>query len=169
MIHPQACIDDDAVIGLGAMVWQFASVIRGARVGEDSNIGSCAIIDGATLGRRCRVGHGASVNPGFLAGDGVFIGPNATIANDNWPWLGGEDFDLGSLLARERFTVIADDSAAIGAGAIILPGVRLGAGSMVAAGATCSRSVPAGHIFHRDGAIVPLRPTVTGLRMRLAS
>lgn len=53
----------DCQLGARTEVWQFASVIRRAVIGEDCSIGSCAIVDGARLGNRVRVGHGASIPP----------------------------------------------------------------------------------------------------------
>ena len=56
----------------------------------------------------------------------------------------------------------------IGAKAVILPGVNLGDGCFVAAGAVCGVDVPANHLFKRDGSIVEINPAWAKRRMRAA-
>ncbi len=151
MIHPFAVVSDSEV-GEGSRVWQFASVIRGSRAGARCNIASCAILDGAVIGDDCLVGHGASLNPGFVAGRGVFIGPGVVACNDRWPRVGKEGFDVAWL--RLDPTIRVGDGASIGAGVIILPGVKIGAQAMVAAGSVIGRDLHPGHLWKRDGTVV---------------
>ena len=162
MIHPFAVVSD-SVLGEGSRVWQFASVIRGSVAGARCNIASCAILDGAVIGDDCIVGHGASLNPGFVAGRGVFIGPCVVACNDRWPRVGKDGFDVAELL-REP-TVIVGDGASIGAGAIILPGVSIGAQAMVSAGAVVDRDLYPGHLLKRCGTVVRIEPHRTDPRM----
>lgn len=147
-------IDPCCQIGPGTVVWQFASVIRGAVIGSDCSIGAGAIVDGATLGDRCRVGHAASIHPGARIGNDVMIGPGAIICNDRWPSTEKDGFDEGAL--SQFASVIIEDGATVGAGAIILPGVRIGAGALIAAGAVVRGIVPAG--FVGDGQTVRPKP-----------
>lgn len=165
MIHPHAVVSPDAEIGERTRVWQFASIIRGARIGADGNIGSCAIVDGAVIGDRCLVGHGAAVNPGVLIGDDVFVGPNVTFCNDAWPRTHKDGFALHSFNGKQ-WAVIVENGAAIGAGAILLPGVRIGAGATIAAGATVARDVPVDYLLLRNGSVQPIGSERT--RMRFA-
>ena len=65
-------------------------------------------------------------------GNRVFIGPNAVLTNDRYP-----PHRIGGL----RGPVISD-GAAIGANTTLLPGVCIGEGSLVAAGAVVTRDVP---------------------------
>lgn len=153
-IHPQACVDADCIFGDGTTVWQFASVIRGSRIGTTCTIASGAIIDGAHLGSNCRISAGAQLHPGTRLGDGVFVGPGAIFCNDMWPRVSKDGFDFE--LLSQRATTIAEDGASIGAGAIILPGIVIGKGALVAAGVVCDRSVPDSHILRRDGSIEPM-------------
>jgi len=67
-------------------------------------------------------------------GDDVFIGPNATFANDKYP--------RSKMLRQKTADTIIESGASIGAGAIILPGVKIGRKAMVGAGAVVTRSVP---------------------------
>jgi UDP-2-acetamido-3-amino-2,3-dideoxy-glucuronate N-acetyltransferase len=150
-IHERAHVSECCSLGAGSKVWQFASVIRGAKLGARCNVGSNAIIDGAELGDRCTVGHGASIHPGFKAGNDVFIGPGAMFCNDMWPRVSKSGFDAALLAAGRTVSVSIEDEASIGAGAIILPGVIVGRGAMVAAGAVVDHNVPALHLFCRGG------------------
>lgn len=165
MIDPRACVDATVVIGAGTKVWQFASVIRGAIIGLDCNIASCAIVDGAELGSRCLVGHGASIHPGAKLGDDVFVGPGVVICNDLWPETSKEGFEL----AAGRHTVIIGSGASIGANAVILPGVRIGAGAVVSAGATVTRNVPDGLLWRRNGYVSVVPSDRRTKRMRFAA
>lgn len=165
-IHPMAQVDGSAKIGEGTKVWQFASVIRGAKIGDGCIIASCSIVDGAQLGNGCKIGHGASINPGVKAGNRVFIGPNATICNDMWPSVDTDGFDLARLLSGE-WTVVIGDEATIGAGAVILPGVSIGHGAFVSAGAVVDRDLPDGFLRRRSGYTVLLPAGRNVRRMRV--
>ena len=165
MIDPDARVTTGVSIGADTQIWQFASVIRKAVIGEGCSIGACAIVDGAIIGNRCAVGHGAQLHPGLRAGDEVFFGPGCIVCNDPWPRLRKGDFDIGRILAGEFVTVRIGNGASIGAGAIVLPGISIGAGAMIAAGAVVDCSVEAGFLFKRNGESVPIgRRQVTRMR-----
>ena len=54
------------------------------------------------------------------------------------------------------WSTIIEDGASIGANAVILPGVRIGRGAMVAAGAVVTKNLEAGYIFNRNGSYKPV-------------
>lgn len=166
MIHPRAHVENSTV-GKGTKVWQFASVIRGAEVGDDCNIASSAIVDGAIVGSGCLIGHGSSINPGTRIGDNVFIGPLVTICNDRWPRVGKDGFDVDKLLTKSASTVDIGEGVSIGAGCQILPGVSIGEGAVIAAGSTVIQNVKAHYLHKRSGEMCPLMPR-TPERMPLA-
>jgi acetyltransferase-like isoleucine patch superfamily enzyme len=66
----------------------------------------------------------------------VFIGPNVVFTNDKFP------IRTKAPLAAPRIC----RGASIGANATILPGVVVGRGALVAAGAVVTRDVPAWHM-----------------------
>jgi acetyltransferase-like isoleucine patch superfamily enzyme len=140
MIHSLAHVEG-ATIGAGTRVWQFASVIRGARVGADCNIAANVIVDGARVGDRCLIGHGASVHPGSLVGDDVFIGPQVVLCNDSMPRVSKDGFDLARFDGTHWSTIL-EDGCSIGAGSVIVPGVRVGREAMIAANSVVTRDVP---------------------------
>lgn len=167
-IHEKAHVEG-VHIGARTKVWQFASVIRGARIGEDCSIATCAIVDGAVLGNRVIVSHGAFIDPGIMIGSDVFIGPHVDLCNDAWPRVEKEGFDIAALISGDLVTTRIEDGASLGAGVIVLPGIIVGAGAMIAAGSVVECSVPAAHLHKRNGMVVPIDPARSVKRMRPAA
>lgn len=155
-VQPLAFVDDSVTIGAGSKVWQFASVIRRSILGENCVVGAGAIVDAATVGDNVLIGAGAQLHPGTHIGSNVFVGPGVIFCNDRWPQVGKDGFDSAAILIGGFVTTLIEDDANIGAGAIILPGVRIGRGSTVAAGARVDESVPDYHLAKREGDVVPL-------------
>lgn len=157
-IDALARLDADVVIGARTRVWQFASVIRGATIGDDCSIASCAIIDGSELGHRVIVSHGAFIDPGMAIGDDVFIGPHVCLCNDYWPRVTKEGwFVIQDLISGDVVVTRIADGASIGAGAIVMPGVSIGKRAMIAAGAVVTGDVPDCQLYRRDGTYHPIR------------
>lgn len=138
-IHPTA------TIGGGTVVWSFATILADVTIGQDCSVGTCAEIGrGSHIGHSTRIGHGVFLPPGAIIGNGVFIGPNATFTDDKWPRSGNAGYTAQP--------PIVEDGASIGAGAVVLPGVRIGAGATVGAGAIVAKDVPAGAIVRCEPA-----------------
>lgn len=167
-VHEGAHVEG-AHIGARSKVWQFASVIRNAVLGQDCSIATCAIVDGAKLGDRVIVSHGAFIDPGIEIGDDVFVGPGVKLCNDGWPRVDKTGFDMAALIERKVVTTRIEAGASLGAGVIVLPGLVIGSAAMVAAGSVVTRSVPANHLHKRDGSIVPIDPDRPVQRMRTAA
>lgn len=166
-VHPRAEVKD-SIIGDGCRVWQFASVVRGAVLGNDCSIASCAIVDGARLSNGCIVSHGAFIDPGIEIGCDVFIGPNVNLCNDAWPRTDKAGFDMAKLVSGEFVTTRIGDGASLGAGVTVLPGITIGKGAMIAAGSVVVCDVPDAHLYKRDGSMAPIDPSRTVRRMREA-
>lgn len=126
-------------IGTGTRVWQFAVIIDGAKIGDDCNICAQVLIEGdVIIGNRVTIKSGVQLWDGIRVADDVFIGPNATFANDDFP---------RSKQKPEHFlTTKLNTGCSIGANATILPGIEIGAHAMIGAGAVVTRSVPANAI-----------------------
>lgn len=122
-------------IGHNTRVWQYVVVLEGAVIGDDCNICShCFVENDVVVGNRVTVKCGVQLWDGVRLQDDVFIGPNVTFTNDRFP---------RSRKRPEKFLeTVVEEGASIGAGAVILPGIRVGRNSMVAAGAVVTRSVP---------------------------
>ena len=133
-VHSHALCETTEV-GEGTRIWAFAHVLPGARIGRDCNICDGVFIEGgASVGDRVTVKCGVQLWDGVCLRDDVFVGPNATFTNDSFP---------RSRKHPEKYLeTIVETGASIGANATILPGVRIGSGAMVGAGAVVTRSVP---------------------------
>ena len=101
---------------------------------------------GIRIGARTIVNVGAylSGEGGLEIGEDVLIGPHAKLLS------AGHAIDEGDVvIARNRITrarIVVEDGAWIGAGAMVLEGVRIGRGAVVAAGALVRQDVPAGMV-----------------------
>jgi acetyltransferase-like isoleucine patch superfamily enzyme len=104
-------------------------------IGDNTAIGTASVIEGnCTIGNDVRIQSMVFLPTHTVIGDGVFIGPAAVLTNDRYPPTGKPEL---------RGPVI-EDGVVVGAHATILPGVRIGAGAAVAAGAIVTRDVPKG-------------------------
>ncbi len=122
-------------VGSGTRIWAFAHVLEGAKVGADCNICDGVFLEsGTVMGDRVTIKSGVQLWSGVELEDDVFVGPNATFTNDPFPrsrrWL--EEYPKTNVRA----------GASIGANATILPGIEIGRGAMVGAGAVVTRDVP---------------------------
>lgn len=166
-IHPKAVVDETVSIGPGTRIWQTASVTRGTVLGADCSVAPGTHLDGPIFGDRCIIEHNCAIGAGFRIGSDVFLAPGTVLCNDLWPRANKDGFDEQAL--RNGFVCIrVEDGASIGANAVVLPGVVIGKGAMVAAGAVVSGDVPDGFLWTRFGDLMPLRSDTTKKRMRAA-
>ncbi|MDN5768124.1 MAG: N-acetyltransferase [Humibacillus sp.] len=139
-----ADVDESASLGSGTTVWHLAQVREKATIGSGCIIGRGAYVDvGVRVGTNCKVQNHALVYAPAHLGDGVFIGPAACLTNDSYPRAVSPEGERLEDDDWERRGVRVDDGAAVGARAVVLGGVRIGAWAMVAAGAVVVRDVPA--------------------------
>lgn len=132
--HPNSLCESES-IGKGTRIWAFAHVLPGAVIGEDCNICDGVFVEGnVVVGDRVTVKCGVQLWDGVRLANDVFVGPNATFTNDRFP---------RSRQHPEAYPeTFVEAGASIGANATILPGIRIGSGAMVGAGAVITRSVP---------------------------
>lgn len=136
---PMCFIDRSATVSASAKVWHYAVVLQDVTIGVECSIGARSEIGrGSTIGHHSRIGSGSFLPPHTTVGHHVFIGPNVTFTDDRLPRV-PEPGDPPYTPAPP----IIEDYAAIGAGAVILPGIRIGRGARVAAGAIVTKDVPA--------------------------
>ncbi len=135
-IHPLSDVTSSR-IGEGTRIWQFAVILKGAKIGCNCNICAHTFIENdVVIGDNVTVKCGVQLWDGLRVGNNVFIGPNVTFCNDKHPKSGDHDF--------ECLTTIVEDDVSIGANATILPGVRLGKGCIIGAGAVVTKDVRSG-------------------------
>ena len=133
-VHEKALCETTR-IGAGTRIWAFAHILPDAVIGADCNLCDGVFIENdVVLGDRVTIKCGVQVWDGITIEDDVFVGPNATFTNDRFP---------RSKVYPEQFAkTLVRRGASIGANATILPGLEIGAGAMIGAGAVVTRSVP---------------------------
>ena len=135
-IHPNSDVQSKQ-IGEGTRIWQYVIILPGAVIGRDSNICShCFIENKVVVGDRVTVKCGVQLWDGVTLEDDVFVGPNVTFTNDLQPRSRNAGAQLLPTLVKK--------GASIGANATILPGLIIGEGAMVGAGAVVTKDVPPG-------------------------
>jgi len=142
-IHPAALCESDAV-GDGTRIWAFAHVMAGARIGRDCNIGDQVFVEGgAVIGDRVTVKNGVMVWSGLTIEDDAFIGPGVIFTNDRNPRSPRCPDTAGRYASGANWLIPTrvHRGASLGAGAIIVCGVTIGAWAMVGAGAVVTRDV----------------------------
>lgn len=126
-IHPSV------TMGEGTDVWSFAVILEGTEIGSNCAIGSCAYV-----GRRCKIGNNVRIQDkvhitdNVIMEDNVFVGPCAVTMDDRYPRAGKP---------YKHEPPYFEEGCSIGAGAVILPGVRIGKNAMVGAGAVVTHNV----------------------------
>ncbi|MBX9243465.1 WxcM-like domain-containing protein [Actinotalea ferrariae] len=137
-VHPQGICETGSV-GDGTTIWAFTHVLPGAVIGADCNLNDHVFVENdVVVGDRVTVKSGVQLWDGVRLADDVFVGPNVTFANDRFP---------RSKQYPEAFLPVeVGQGASLGAGAVILPGLRIGMKAMVGAGAVVTRDVPANAI-----------------------
>jgi len=142
-IHPTADVSPQASIGPGTRIWHQAQVRERASLGANCIVGKGAYIDfDVTIGSNVKIQNGVSVYHGVTLEDGIFLGPGVILTNDKLPRAINPDGTLKSDADWEMSPTLIKRGAAIGAGAIVLPGVTIGEFGLVGAGAVVTRDVP---------------------------
>lgn len=112
-------------------------------MGENCVIGRGAYIGpGATLGDNCKVQNYALVYEPAVLEAGVFIGPAVVLTNDVFPRAVTPDGALKTEDDWAKVGVTIRQGAAVGARAVCIAPVTIGAWATVAAGAVVTKDVP---------------------------
>ncbi|MFJ5068248.1 acyltransferase [Kitasatospora sp. NPDC088556] len=179
-----------AQVGAGGRWWvaDLARLGTGSVVdaGSDAVCRELTVGQGTYLGQRLRIGAGATMEERSIVqiGDGCQIAPEVTL-NCTEPVLIGNQVGISAEVAilthgyhaghavrdghGAAFAgVEIEDGAWLGFRAVLLPGVRVGEGTIVAASATVTRSLPAGVLAGGVPAVVKreLRPQALDVQQR---
>ncbi len=94
------------------------------------------------IGNNCWIGPNCFIqSPGTIKiGDNVGMGANVIVITSQHDLSSPEEIIINKPLQFKK--VIIEDNVDIGAGAVILPGVSIGKGSMIGAGSVVTRDVP---------------------------
>ncbi len=115
----------------------------------------CTVSNHSTLEGLIRMGDGVRIMSHVYIpsrtciGNHVFIGPGVTFLNEKYPGrIPADPSPIGAAI---------EDEVIIGGAAVILPGVKIGKGSFIAAGTLVNKDVPAGSlVMGVPGRIQPL-------------
>ena len=133
MIHKLSDVKSKK-IGENTSVWQYTVILEDAVVGDNCNICSNVFIENdVKIGHLVTVKNGAKLFDGLKIHDNVFVGPNVVFTNDKYP-------RSKKHLTNQKTTIVMKGSS-IGAGSIILTGVKIGEFSMIGAGSIVTKDV----------------------------
>lgn len=137
-------IAPDVKLGRDVRVQPFVN-LYGCEVGDETSIGTFVEIQkGAKIGARCKIQSHSFICEGVTIEDEVFIGHNVNFLNDRFPQATNQD---GSRKSDGDWTLertLVKRRAALGSGAVILPGLTIGVEAIVGAGAVVTEDVPDG-------------------------
>jgi acetyltransferase-like isoleucine patch superfamily enzyme len=142
-VHPAALVESQSV-GAGTRVWAFAHILAGARVGSNCNVGDHAFIEsGACVGNNVTIKNHVCIWDGVTIHDDCFLGPHVMFTNDPYPRSPRMNEAVERYRHRENWLLptVVERGCSIGANATILPGIRLGEYSMIAAGSIVTHDV----------------------------
>jgi acetyltransferase-like isoleucine patch superfamily enzyme len=142
-----AACGDGVVFEAGVLVFHPDHV----RVGDDVYVGHDAILKAyyqneLVIGRGSWIGQQAFLHAagGIAIGERVGIGPGARIITSTHELGPGDGPVMDGALSFGR--VVLEDGCDIGVSAVVMPGVTIGRGAQVGAGAVVTKNVGAGEI-----------------------
>ncbi|MCX7620280.1 MAG: hypothetical protein N2037_05470 [Acidimicrobiales bacterium] len=137
IIRSHAVLYRGVAAGPGLHVGHGALIREHTRIGARVSIGSgCIIEHHVVIEEGARLHSGCFVPEHTVIGPGAWLGPRVVVTNARFPNRPDTKDHLEGVLIEE--------DAVIGAAAVLLPGIRIGAGALVGAGAVVVRDVPPG-------------------------
>lgn len=137
-------IAESVKLGGGVVIPQPSLVnLYGCTIGEGSKIGAFVEIQkNAHIGARCKISSHTFICEGVDIEDEVFIGHGVMFTNDVFP---RATTGLGEPQTEADWTLLPTTvkrRASIGSNATVLPGIVIGEGALIGAGAVVTRDVP---------------------------
>lgn len=126
-------------IGAGFQTGHGALVRESNEIGDNVSIGSGSIVEHhVRIGRGVRLHSHVFVPEFTVLEDDCWLGPNVVLTNARYP---------RSPRAKDELVgAHIEAGAKLGANVTVLPGIRIGRGALVGAGAVVTRDVPAGAV-----------------------
>jgi bifunctional UDP-N-acetylglucosamine pyrophosphorylase / glucosamine-1-phosphate N-acetyltransferase len=158
VLEGKVSLGDRVRIGAGC-------VIRDSEIGADTEVFPHCVIEGALIGRDCRIGPFARLRPLAALGSQVHIGNFVEVKNsrlgagskaNHLAYVGdaqvGDRVNVGAgtIVANYdgavKHTTIIDDDVHTGSNSVLVAPITIGAGATIAAGSTVTHSVPGGKL-----------------------
>lgn len=134
-IRAGSIIYADVIAGLDFQTGHHVLVREKTTIGDHVVIGTNTVIDGmVAIGDFVKIESNCYIPTHTIIGSRVFFGPGVTLTNDRYP-----------LKLRDEYIPqgpVIEDGVTLGGAVVVLPGVRIGHDSFVAAGAVVTRDVP---------------------------
>jgi len=140
MLGTPCAIERDAIVAAGARLGDHTAAYRGAVIGSAVQLGDYSYVNEGSLVISGHIGRFCSISPACTIG----LQEHPLTLLSTSPLLYGDDNVLGEPRRWEEITAppqIGSD-VWIGAHAVILQGVSIGHGAVIAAGAVVTRDVP---------------------------
>lgn len=170
IIRSNSVIYENTVLGDNVQTANNVIIREDVRIGDGSVFGGGSIVlAGAQLGRNVRVMEQSLVCEGAVVGNDVFIAPHVSFTRGRH--MLGAFIHAGRMSEEEadalemRYadpagpSVTIGDDVRIGANSVILAGVSVGNGAVIAAGSVVSLDIPENHlVVGNPGRIIPTEP-----------
>ena len=132
--HKTAIIGCSAKIGENTTIWHNTHITSDAIIGSNCTIGQNCYIAGI-VGNGCKIQNNVSIFKGVVLEDDVFMGPSSITTNVLTP--------RAFINRKNEFKpTLIKKGASIGAGAILLCGIKIGEYAMIGAGSVITKDVP---------------------------
>lgn len=133
-IKPFTIVATTAKIGANSIVWSFTTICDFVEIGRNCAIGSnCFVGMDSRIGEECRLQTGVFLPNRSVLEDRVFLGPSVVCTDDKYPRVNNHDYNP----EPPHF----EHDCSLGAGVVVLPGVRVGHHALIGAGAVLTRNV----------------------------
>lgn len=161
VIYPQTRIEGNTSVGKNCII-ESGAVIRDSQIGNETHIKPYCVITDATVGEKAAIGPFAHLRPASVINEGGKVGnfveiKKATIGDgskvNHLSYVGdaevGKDVNIGAgtitcnYNGYDKFKTVIEDGAFIGSGTNLVAPVTIGKGSVVGAGSTITKAVPA--------------------------
>jgi len=140
VISPHVVIYTDVKIGKGTLIGDGASIREQCVIGDECIISRFVSVNYNTrIGNNTKIMDNTHITGNMSIGNNVFISVLVATTNDNN--IGSKGYDDSRV-----YGATIEDSVLIGAAANILPGVKIGKGSIVGASALITKDVPPGKV-----------------------
>ncbi|WP_342398037.1 acyltransferase [Candidatus Chlorohelix sp.] len=134
-IHETAEVSDEAFIGLGTQIWHQCQINSGVAIGNNCVIGKGVFIDHKVrIGDNVKIQNRTSIFLDVIIENNVNIEPHVCFSNSKKILLNKYNGKIPPTLVKAGAT--------IGEGTVILPGVVIGAYSIVGQGSIVTQDIP---------------------------
>lgn len=132
--HESSFVECGAIIGDFTSIWHFCHIEAKAIIGENCNLGQNVYVgNNAIIGNACRIGNSVGVWSHIELGDFVFCGPFMVFTHIGFPRAAVNRHGIFK-------KTIVQDGVTFGANSTVVPGITIGMGAFIAAGAILTKS-----------------------------